>query len=99
MTINDFAEMYMHHVDLRTKKAAVEEVKAFITAFKEALLNEERLQLATLGTFDMKIFDVPAGERYNPVKGEKEKYKKHRTIRAHFKPSKELKEQFFLTQD
>lgn len=92
MTIHDFIEKYMHRVDLRTKKAAVEEVKAFIETLKEYLIDEERVQLFGFGTLDAKVVEVPAGERYNPATGKKEKFKKHKVVRAHFRPCKELKE-------
>ena len=92
MTIYDFVEKYMHRVDLRTKTAAVEEVKAFIETLKEYLIDEERVQLFGFGTLDAKVVEVPAGERYNPATGKKEKFKKHKVVRAHFRPCKELKE-------
>ena len=58
-------------------------------------MEDEKIQIAGFGTLDAKIVDVPETTRYNPATGQKETFKEHKTVRAHFKPAKEFKEQIF----
>lgn len=75
-----------------TLKQARDEADCFIEALKSVLRDFDAVTLYGFGTLDAKVVIVPAGERYNPATGKKEKFKKHKTVRAHFRPYKNLKE-------
>lgn len=75
-----------------TLKQVKDEADCFIEALKSVLRECGAVTLYGLGTLDAKVVVVPAGERYNPATGKKEKFKKHKTVRAHFRPYKHFKE-------
>ena len=100
MTLNDFAQMYSsYHEDPRSIKDSMKDVKTLFRVLRDMMVENEKVSISGIGTFDTKVVTVPETTRYIPATGKMGVCKEHRTVRAHFKPCKELKEAIFLAQE
>lgn len=87
MTKSELIEKIAECIDI-PKKQAYEVVNAIFDAMKDALLEEDRIELRGFGSFSIREYDSRVGR--NPRTGEKVKVDSKKSV--HFKVGKELRE-------
>lgn len=87
MTKSEFIELIAEKIDI-PKSQSHKVVNAIFDAMKEALLNQERIELRGFGSFSIREYDSRLGR--NPRTGDAVHISSKKSI--HFKVGKELRE-------
>jgi integration host factor subunit beta len=94
MTKSELIELIAERIDI-PKNQAYEVVNAIFDAMKEALLDEDRIELRGFGSFSIREYDSRVGR--NPRTGEKVFVDEKKSV--HFKVGKELRERVDVLND
>lgn len=94
MTKSELIELIAERIDI-PKNQAYEVVNAIFDAMKDALLDEDRIELRGFGSFSIREYDARVGR--NPRTGEKVFVDEKKSV--HFKVGKELRERVDVLND
>lgn len=94
MTKSELIEVVAERIDI-PKNQAHDVVNAIFEAMKQALLEEDRIELRGFGSFSIREYDARVGR--NPRTGEKVFVDAKKSV--HFKVGKELRERVDVLND